>query len=94
MVLKWLGLILYNILLWLQLTQLLGQVYYGLGGANDGVVPFTSQAWGSWKGEPSANWYATGIDHLQATNFEWTGQNFFNVTGWYLAIATNAKALQ
>ena len=71
-----------------------GGLYYGLGGANDGVVPFTSQAWGSWKGEPSANWYATGIDHLQATNFEWTGQNFFNVTGWYLAIATNAKALQ
>jgi triacylglycerol lipase len=69
-----------------------GGIFYGLGGSNDGVVPFSSQKWGTWKGTPSAKWYATGIDHLQATNFEWSGQNFFNVTGWYLSIAKNAKA--
>ena len=69
-----------------------GGIWYGLGGANDGVVPFESQKWGAYKGEASAYWYATGIDHLQATNLEWSGQNFFDVTGWYLNIAKTAKA--
>lgn len=69
-----------------------GGLYYGMGGANDGVVPYTSQSWGTWKGSPSAYWYATGIDHLQATNFEWSGQGFFDVQGYYLNIAKNAKA--
>ncbi|PJE04854.1 MAG: lipase [Leptospira sp.] len=69
-----------------------GGLFYGLGGSNDGVVPITSQRWGTWKGTPSSYWFATGIDHLQATNFQWTGQNFFNVTGWYLDIARNARA--
>lgn len=69
-----------------------GGLYYGLGGANDGVVPLESQKHGTWKGSPSSYWYATGIDHLQATNCEWGGQNFFDVTGWYLNIAQTAKA--
>ncbi len=69
-----------------------GGLFYGLGGANDGVVPLTSQRWGTYRGEPSSYWFATGIDHLQATNFEWSGQGFFNVTGHYLNIALNAKA--
>lgn len=69
-----------------------GGLFYGLGSANDGVVPFESQKWGAFKGSPSSYWYATGIDHLQATNFEWTGQNFFDVNGWYLNIARTAKA--
>ena len=47
---------------------------------------------GTWKGEASSWWYATGIDHLQATNLEWSGQNYFDVTGWYLGIAQTAKA--
>lgn len=68
-----------------------GGLFYGMGTSNDGVVPYSSQSWGTWKGSPSTNWYATGIDHLQATNFEWSGQSYFNVTGWYLSIATNAK---
>jgi triacylglycerol lipase len=67
-----------------------GGLFYGLGGKNDGVVPATSQRWGTWRGEPNAYWYATGIDHLQATNFQWTGQNFFNVNAWYRSIAQNA----
>ncbi|WP_411821721.1 esterase/lipase family protein [Leptospira sp. 'Mane'] len=69
-----------------------GGIYYGLGGANDGVVPLTSQKWGTYKGEASSYWFATGIDHLQATNFEWSGQTYFDVNGWYLNIAKNAKA--
>lgn len=68
-----------------------GGLFYGMGSANDGVVPLSSQKWGTWKGSPSAKWYATGIDHLQATNFEWSGQYYFNVTGWYLTIAKNAR---
>lgn len=67
-----------------------GGIFYGLGGRNDGVVPLSSQRWGVWKGEPRAYWYATGIDHLQATNFQWTGQSFFNVFSWYRSIARNA----
>lgn len=67
-----------------------GGLFYGMGGKNDGVVPATSQRWGTWRGEPSAYWFATGIDHLQATNFQWTGQAFFNVNAWYRSIAQNA----
>jgi triacylglycerol lipase len=69
-----------------------GGLFYGLGTANDGVVPYESQKWGSFKGSPNAYWFATGIDHLQATNFQWTGQNFFDVNGWYLRIGQTAKA--
>jgi len=69
-----------------------GGLYYGFGSANDGVVPFESQKWGTYKGTASAKWYATGIDHLQATNLEWSGQNYFDVSGWYLGIAQTAKA--
>lgn len=70
-----------------------GGLYYGLGSANDGVVPFESQKWGTYKGEATGQkWFATGIDHLQATNFQWSGQNFFDVNGWYLSIAQTAKA--
>jgi len=70
-----------------------GGLYYGLGGSNDGVVPLTSQQWGTWKGGASTFWYIlTGIDHLQATNFEWGGQNYYDVNGWYLSIAQNAIA--
>jgi triacylglycerol lipase len=69
-----------------------GGLWYNLGGANDGVVPLESQKWGTWKGGASAKWFATGIDHLQATNCEWGGQYYYDVNGWYLGIAQNAKA--
>lgn len=70
-----------------------GGLYYGMGSANDGVVPFSSQnlAGSTWYGAPSSKWYATGIDHLQATNFEWSGQYYFDVQGWYKTIALNVK---
>ncbi|TGL44930.1 esterase/lipase family protein [Leptospira perdikensis] len=69
-----------------------GGLFYGLGGGNDGVVPLNSQKWGAWKGTPSSYWFATGIDHLQATNLAWSGQNYYDVQGHYLNIAKNAKA--
>ncbi len=68
-----------------------GGLYYGLGSSNDGVVPLASQKWGTWMGTPSAKWYATGIDHLQATNFEWSGQSYFDVQGWYMKIAKTGR---
>jgi len=70
-----------------------GGLFYGLGSANDGVVPFESQKIGTWKGEPSSKWYATGIDHLQATNLGNSGQNYYDVFGHYLKITLNAKSL-
>jgi triacylglycerol lipase len=69
-----------------------GGIWYGMGSSNDGIVPFSSQKWGTWKGEPSTYWYATGVDHLQATNLEWSGQSYYDVQGYYLNIALNAKA--
>jgi triacylglycerol lipase len=69
-----------------------GGVFYSMGSDNDGIVPYSSQSWGAWKGSPSYYWGSTGLDHLQATNFEWSGQNRFDVQGWYLKIALNAKA--
>lgn len=70
-----------------------GGLAYSQGSANDGIVPLSSQKWGTWKGGPSTYWYATGIDHLQATNFEWTGQFYYNVNAYYLKIAKNAAGL-
>lgn len=67
-----------------------GGLFYGLGGGNDGIVPLNSQKWGTWKGTPSTYWYATGLDHLQATNFEWGGQGYYDVSGHYLNMAKNA----
>lgn len=68
-----------------------GGIWYGLGSSNDGVVPYNSQYWGTWKGSPSSRWFATGIDHLQATNLEWSGETYFDVTGWYLSISKTAR---
>lgn len=70
-----------------------GGVFYGLGGSNDGVVPYESQKWGTWKGSPSEYWGTKGIDHLQATNFAQSGQNYFDVQGYYLKIAKNGAGI-
>lgn len=64
-----------------------GGLFYGVGGDNDGVVPISSQSIGTWKGSPSYSWWVTGLDHLQMTNFEWSGQNYFDVKGLYLNLA-------
>jgi triacylglycerol lipase len=71
----------------------IGGLSYGQGSANDGIVPYNSQKWGTWKGSPSTRWYATGIDHLQATNWEWTGQFYYDANGYYLKMAKNAAGL-
>lgn len=70
-----------------------GGLAYGMGTKNDGIVPLSSQKWGTWKGGPSIRWYATGIDHLQATNWQWTGQFYYNVNAYYLKMAKNAAGL-
>jgi triacylglycerol lipase len=71
-----------------------GGVFNGQGGANDGVVPLTAQKWGTWKGGPDYGLLVTGVDHLQATNFEWGGEFWYDVEGYYLSMASNAKANQ
>jgi triacylglycerol lipase len=71
-----------------------GGVFNGQGGENDGVVPLTSQKWGTWKGGPSYGLLVTGVDHLQATNFEWTGQLWYDVEEYFLNMAKNAKSNQ
>ena len=68
----------------------IGGPFYGFSTYNDGVVPYGSQKWGTWKGRPKDYWFATGLDHLQMTNFEWSGQNYFDVEGFYLKMAKNA----
>lgn len=70
-----------------------GGLFYGMGGKNDGVVPYSSQKWGTWKGSPSYSWWVTGIDHLQATNSAYSGQAFYDVQGYYLTMAKNAAGL-
>jgi triacylglycerol lipase len=71
-----------------------GGVFNGQGGANDGVVPFSSQRWGTWKGEPATRWYTTGVDHLQATNLAGCGAPWYDVEGYFLKMASNARANQ
>ncbi|MBI3394304.1 MAG: alpha/beta fold hydrolase [Spirochaetia bacterium] len=71
-----------------------GGVFNGQGGDNDGVVPVSSQKWGTWMGGPSYGLLTTGVDHLEATNLEWWGQKFYDVQGYFLKMAQNAKANQ
>ncbi len=68
-----------------------GGVFNGQGGDNDGVVPLSSQKWGTWKGGPSYGIFTTGVDHIQATNFSYMGETWYNVRQYYLTMATNAK---
>lgn len=71
-----------------------GGLFNGQGGANDGVVPLSAQRWGTWKGGPDYGLLVTGVDHLQATNFEWGGEFWYDVEGYFLKMASNAKANQ
>ena len=71
-----------------------GGLIYGQGGQNDGIVPYSSQKWGTWKGGPDTNWFTAGVDHLQATNFQWGGQLWYDVDAYYLKMAQNAMNAQ
>ena len=68
----------------------LGGASYDMGTANDGIVPFSSMKWGKWKGEPDYRWYTTGVDHLQITNWAYSGELWYDVKGFYLKMARNA----
>lgn len=71
-----------------------GGVFNGQGGDNDGVVPYSSQQWGTWKGGPSYGILVTGVDHIEAINFAGMGQTWYDVKAYYLTMASNAKANQ
>ena len=62
--------------------------------ANDGLVPVSSSKWGNYKGTVEHSWYATGLDHLQISNTMYSGQAYFDVEGFFLRIAQDAKAVQ
>lgn len=63
----------------------------GLGFDNDGLVPVQSAKWGTYRGEPSYPWTASGLDHLQISNSIWSGQTWFDVEGFFLKLAKEAK---
>ncbi len=66
----------------------------GQGTACDGLVPVSSAKWGTYKGEPSFGIFTTGVDHLQIANTLYSGQLWFDVSGFFLKVAKNAKANQ
>ncbi len=71
-----------------------GGAFNGQGMANDGLVPLSSQKWGTWKGGPSYGIFTTGIDHLEASNSLSSGRLWYDVEGFYLNMAANAKSSQ
>ncbi|MBL8020919.1 MAG: alpha/beta fold hydrolase [Leptospirales bacterium] len=71
-----------------------GGLFNGQGSQNDGLVPSSSQQWGTWKGGPSYGLFITGIDHLQIVNGIYSGQTWFDVQGFFLNMTTNAKNSQ
>ncbi|TGL71098.1 lipase family alpha/beta hydrolase [Leptospira kmetyi] len=72
----------------------IGGPFYGLSIANDGVVPDSSQRWGTWKGGPSIPLLTTGIDHLEAPNTLYLGQLWYDSNAYFLKMASNAKSNQ
>lgn len=72
----------------------IGAPFYGMSVANDGVVPDSSQRWGTWKGGPSIPVLTTGIDHLEATNALYLGQLWYDTNAYFLKMANNAKSNQ
>lgn len=71
-----------------------GGLFQGQGFTNDGLVPLTSQRWGTWKGGPSYPIWVTGVDHLQASNTLNSGKTWFDVEGYFLNMALNMKVNQ
>ena len=68
-----------------------GALFKGMDLRCDGLVTLDSQKWGTWKGGPSTPWYTTGVDHLQACNALSTGSPWYDVEGYFLKMAKNAK---
>ena len=67
-----------------------GAIFRGMDYRNDGLVTLDSAKWGTWKGEPYWG-LSLGLDHLQITNTLWSGQLWFDVKGFFLNMAKNAK---
>lgn len=72
----------------------IGGVAKGQGIENDGLVPLSSQKWGTYKGSPSYSFYVTGLDHLEVSNTLSLGEQWFDVRSFWLSMASNAKANQ
>lgn len=68
-----------------------GGVAKGQGLANDGLVPLSSAKWGTWKGSPSYSITTTGLDHLEVSNTLSLGEPWFDVRGFWMSMALNAK---
>ncbi|PJZ69863.1 lipase [Leptospira perolatii] len=71
-----------------------GGLFNGQGATNDGLVPYSSLKWGTFKGGPSYGILTTGIDHLQASNTLGSGKTWYDVEGYFLQMAQNMKANQ
>ncbi|MBS0619440.1 MAG: lipase [Spirochaetes bacterium] len=69
----------------------IGGAAKGQGMDNDGLVPLSSAKWGTWKGSPSYSFFTTGLDHLEVSNTLSLGQTWFDVQGFWLSMAQNAK---
>ena len=69
----------------------IGGMAKGQGLENDGLVPLSSQKWGTWKGSPSYSFWVTGLDHLEVSNTLSLGEKWFDVRSFWLSMAQNAK---
>lgn len=71
-----------------------GGLFNGQGGTCDGLVPYTSLKWGTFNGGPDYGLFVTGVDHIQASNTLGSGKPWFDVEGYFLKMASNAKSNQ
>ncbi|MBI3396198.1 MAG: lipase [Spirochaetia bacterium] len=70
--------------------MVVGDPVYGQTTVNDGIVSTDSMKWGTWMGGPSYGLLTTGVDHLEAVNNLYYGQNYYDANGYFLKMATNA----
>lgn len=71
-----------------------GALFKGMDLRCDGLVTLDSQKWGTWKGGPDYSIFVSGVDHLQACNALNTGSPWYDVEGYFLKMAKNAKAAE
>lgn len=72
----------------------IGGIAKGQGIENDGLVPLSSQMWGTYKGSPKYSFWVTGLDHLEVSNTLSLGEAWFDVRSFWLSMAQNAKSNQ
>ncbi|TGK11988.1 lipase [Leptospira fletcheri] len=71
-----------------------GGLFNGQGATCDGLVPYSSLKWGTFNGGPDYGILTTGVDHLEASNTLNSGKTWYDVEGYFLKMASNAKANQ